>query len=64
MKKYTGEAMEWRLVKKSLYGKTPVLEGRYIGEPWQNWFFRTSTEKKHGWIYMPKFKLWRCNVSI
>lgn len=58
--------LEMRLAKKSLYGNDPVIQMKYDFESWEdtNWFFRTSTEKKYRWIYVPEFNLWRSNVSI
>lgn len=52
--------LEWRLAK--MWGR-PYLQARYKGEPWGKWYFRTSTERKTGWIFMPEFGVWRCNVS-
>lgn len=57
--------IEWRFATKYLNGrKETVLQGRYSFEPWGNWFFRVSTEKKPHWIWMEEFKVWRCNISI
>lgn len=58
--------LNMRLVQKSIYDDAPVLQMKYDFESWEDthWFFRTSTEKKHGWIYVPEFNLWRSNISI